>query len=82
MFHSFLGEAVEDWRAARSLVRAIATNYRLPYFTVSPTFSVCPVHGYISGEHYACPKCAEEERERLRSEIRSLERERSSVGER
>ncbi|MCG8479635.1 MAG: ribonucleoside triphosphate reductase [Spirochaetales bacterium] len=82
VFHSFLGEAVEDWRAARSLVRAIATNYRLPYFTVSPTFSVCPVHGYISGEHYACPKCAEEERERLRSEIRSLERERSSVGER
>ncbi len=82
VFHSFLGEAVEDWRAARSLVRAIATNYRLPYFTVSPTFSVCPVHGYIRGEHYTCPKCAEEERERLRAEIRSLEEERASVGDR
>ena len=79
VFHSFLGEAVEDWRAARSLVRAIATNYRLPYFTVSPTFSICPVHGYIPGEHYTCPTCAEEERERLRAEIRSLEKERAGA---
>jgi len=53
--HIFLGEQIDDWRQVRRLVRSIAENYRLPYFTLSPTFSICPVHGYIPGEHPYCP---------------------------
>lgn len=53
--HIYLGEQVDDWRQVRRLVRSIAENYRLPYFTLSPTFSICPVHGYIPGEHPYCP---------------------------
>ncbi|MBE0599006.1 MAG: ribonucleoside triphosphate reductase [Desulfuromonadales bacterium] len=55
VFHGFLGERLEDWKSARLLVRRIAENFRLPYFTVSPTFTICPVHGYIAGEHFSCP---------------------------
>lgn len=55
VFHGFLGERLEDWRSARLLVQRIAENFRLPYFTLSPTFTICPVHGYISGEHFCCP---------------------------
>jgi ribonucleoside-triphosphate reductase len=55
VFHGFLGERLEDWRAARLLVRRIAENFHLPYFTLSPTFTICPVHGYITGEHFECP---------------------------
>jgi anaerobic ribonucleoside-triphosphate reductase len=55
VFHAFLGERIDDWRQARLLVRRIAERFRLPYFTLTPTFSVCPVHGYISGEHRWCP---------------------------
>ena len=57
VFHSFLGEKLPDWKAAANLVRKIAENYRLPYYTMSPTYSVCPEHGYITGEQYACPIC-------------------------
>ncbi|MBR5383575.1 MAG: ribonucleoside triphosphate reductase, partial [Clostridia bacterium] len=57
VFHAFLGEKLPDWRAAATLVRKIAENYRLPYYTMSPTYSVCKNHGYISGEHYSCPQC-------------------------
>ena len=57
VFHGFLGEKLPDWKAAASLVRKIAENYRLPYYTISPTYSVCSEHGYISGEHFTCPKC-------------------------
>ena len=53
--HIFLGEQLDDWRQARRLVRTVAENFRLPYYTLTPTFSVCPVHGYISGEHRYCP---------------------------
>jgi len=55
VFHGFLGERLEDWRSARLLVRRIAENFKLPYFTISPTFTICPVHGYIAGEHFDCP---------------------------
>jgi len=55
VFHGFLGERLEDWHAARLLVRRIAENFHLPYFTLSPTFTICPVHGYITGEHFECP---------------------------
>ncbi len=55
VFHGFLGERLDDWRSARLLVRRIAENFHLPYFTLSPTFTICPVHGYITGEHFSCP---------------------------
>ncbi len=57
VFHAFLGEKLPDWKAAASLVPKIAENYRLPYYTLSPTYSVCKEHGYISGEHFTCPHC-------------------------
>ena len=57
VFHAFLGEKLPDWRAAANLVRAIAENYRLPYYTMSPTYSICKEHGYLSGEQKICPKC-------------------------
>ncbi len=57
VFHAFLGEKLPDWKSAATLVRTIAENYRLPYYTMSPTYSVCQEHGYISGEHFVCPKC-------------------------
>lgn len=75
VFHVFLGEAPEDLGAVRDLVKAIASSYRVPYYTISPTFSICPVHGYLSGEHFNCPRCKAEKEERLRGEIRSLEAE-------
>ena len=57
VFHAFLGEKLPDWRAAASLVRKIAENYRLPYYTLSPTYSVCREHGYLTGEQKTCPHC-------------------------
>ncbi len=57
VFHAFLGEKLPDWKAAANLVRKIAENYKLPYYTMSPTYSVCKDHGYITGEHYTCPIC-------------------------
>ena len=60
VFHAFLGEKLPDWKAAASIVRKIAQNYKLPYYTLSPTYSVCRNHGYIAGEHYKCDKCGEE----------------------
>ncbi len=55
VLHIFLGEQIDDWRQARRLVRTVAESYRLPYYTLTPTFSICPVHGYIAGEHAFCP---------------------------
>ncbi len=57
VFHAFLGEKMPDWKAAANLVRKIAENYKLPYYTMSPTYSVCKDHGYLSGEQYTCPIC-------------------------
>ncbi len=57
VFHAFLGEKLPDWKAAANLVRTIAENYKLPYYTMSPTYSVCSEHGYLTGEQKACPKC-------------------------
>ena len=57
VFHAFLGEKLPDWQSAAALVRKIAENYQLPYYTISPTYSVCRDHGYLSGEQYSCPYC-------------------------
>lgn len=59
VFHAFLGEKLPDWKAAAKLVRTIAQNYKLPYYTMSPTYSICKNHGYISGESFVCPDCGE-----------------------
>ena len=57
VFHAFLGEKLPDWRTAANLVRKIAENFKLPYYTMSPTYSICQEHGYLSGEHSVCPQC-------------------------
>ena len=57
VFHAFLGEKLPDWRAAADLIRTIAENYKLPYYTLSPTYSICKEHGYLAGEQKICPHC-------------------------
>ncbi len=59
VFHTFLGEKLPTWQSAAKLVKTIAENYKLPYYTMSPTYSVCKQHGYINGEEYICPKCGD-----------------------
>jgi len=60
VLHIFLGEKVSDTTVLKSLIKKIATHYRLPYFTITPTFSVCPAHGYLTGEHHTCSECSQE----------------------
>ena len=72
VFHGFIGEAITDWRTCRDLVKTIAYHYHLPYFTITPTFSVCPIHGYIKGEHFSCPYCQQEDHEKTLKELESL----------
>ena len=57
VFHAFLGQKLDDWKATMNLVRTIAENYKLPYYTMSPTYSVCATHGYLNGEQFTCPHC-------------------------
>ena len=59
VFHAFLGEKLPGWQSAAALVRKIAENYKLPYYTMSPTYSICKNHGYLTGEQYTCPECGE-----------------------
>lgn len=59
VFHAFLGEKLPSWKSAANLVHKIAENYKLPYYTLSPTYSICKKHGYIAGEHFTCPTCGE-----------------------
>ena len=59
VFHTYLGEKLPSWKSAANLVRTIASNYKLPYYSISPTYSVCKNHGYIAGEHFICPDCGE-----------------------
>ncbi|HPS43123.1 MAG TPA: ribonucleoside triphosphate reductase [Treponemataceae bacterium] len=81
VFHVFLGEAIKDWESCRDLVKAVASNYRIPYFSLTPTFSVCPVHGYINGEHFECPTCKAEREEILVGKLAELETERKAAAE-
>jgi len=60
VLHGFIGERINDAEACKNLVRKIAENYHLPYYTITPTFSICPKHGYLAGEHFYCPKCDQE----------------------
>lgn len=79
VFHMFLGEAPDDWRAVRDLVKTVASTYRIPYYTVSPTYSVCPIHGYLAGEQWHCPKCKAEKEAKLKAEIAKVEKELETV---
>ncbi|GMO45647.1 MAG: ribonucleoside triphosphate reductase [Treponemataceae bacterium] len=79
VFHTFLGEAVKDWRACRDLVKTVTANYRIPYVTISPTFSVCRIHGYLNGEQFECPKCRAENEAKLRAQLAALEAEREAA---
>ncbi len=79
MFHGFIGEALDDWESCRNLIKAIANNYKIPFFTISPTFSVCPVHGYLSGEHFYCPKCKEEKENEIKKQINELKKEKEKL---
>ncbi len=72
VFHAFIGEAISDWESCKKMVKAIAYNYRLPYFTISPTFSICPKHGYLKGEYFNCYKCELEKKEELKLKIKEL----------
>jgi len=87
VFHSFVGEALPSAEAVKKLVKTIAKKYRLPYFTITPTFSICPKHGYIPGEHRYCPKCDEEigykdEAQKNYVEARIIEKEKPDDNER
>ena len=59
VFHGFLGEHLPNWKACSELVKTIATRFKLPYFTITPTYSICKNHGYLSGEQFECPNCKE-----------------------
>lgn len=80
VFHIFLGESIKDWQACRSLVKAVASHYRIPYFSISPTFSICPKHGYLDGEHFECPLCKREKQAALEERLRELEEEKAALG--
>lgn len=69
VLHGFLGERIWDINMVKNLVRKIAENYALPYFTLSPTFSICPVHGYLAGEQPICPKCVIEQKTEIYSRV-------------
>jgi len=69
VFHLYLGEPVSGASACRNLVRRVLENYRIPYLTITPTFSVCPVHGYLPGERPFCPRCEEESGRRQPCEV-------------
>lgn len=77
VLHLYMNEAVSSPQACRELVRRTLTNFRLPYITVTPTFSICPKHGYLSGRHDFCPKCDAELIAKKRSEYQKAEKERA-----
>ena len=79
MFHVYMGEALKDWKACADLVRTISHKYRIPFFTISPTYSICKIHGYIPGEQFECPKCKAEREKELRTRLKQLEAEKETI---
>ncbi|AEI14447.1 anaerobic ribonucleoside-triphosphate reductase [Flexistipes sinusarabici DSM 4947] len=73
VFHIFVGESVDDTSSVKELIRKVSNGYKLPYFTITPTFSICPVHGYIKGEYGNCPLCRQEAQEKLMKELKELQ---------
>ena len=79
VFHTFVGEQIKDWKNCQNLVCTVFTNYKIPYLTISPVYSICPIHGYLSGEHFECPKCKAEKEKELKEKIRKLEEEKQKL---
>lgn len=79
VFHTFVGEQIKDWKNCQNLVRTVFTTYKIPYLTISPVYSICPIHGYLSGEHFECPKCKAEKEKELKEKIRKLEEEKQKL---
>ena len=75
VLHIFVGEKITDTRSIKLLIKNIFENYRLPYLTITPTFSICPIHGYIAGEHAECPICKAERVEEIEKKIKELKKE-------
>ena len=69
VFHMFVGEAISDYESVKNLIKTVVNNYRLPYITLTPTFSICPTHGYLSGKHEYCPQCVVEQKCEVYSRI-------------
>lgn len=79
VFHTYIGSQIKDWKATRDLIRTVFTNYKIPYLTISPTYSICPIHGYIAGEHFECPKCKAEKIAKLKARLSELEKEKEEL---
>ncbi|MCR4579355.1 MAG: ribonucleoside triphosphate reductase [Treponema sp.] len=79
MFHVFMGEALKDWKSCADLVRTIASKYRIPFFTISPTYSICKIHGYLIGQQFECPKCKAEKEKALKDKLKKLEAEKEKI---
>ena len=79
MFHVYMGEALKDWKACADLVRTISSKYRIPFFTISPTYSICKIHGYINGQQFECPKCKAEKEKALKIRLEQLEAEKAKL---
>ncbi len=78
VFHGLLGEEIKDIEACKNLVKTICTNYKIPYFTISPVYSICPKHGYLAGKQFNCPKCKKEEQIIIKGKIKKLEEEKKN----
>lgn len=79
MFHVYMGEALKDWKSCADLVRTIASKYRIPFFTISPTYSICKIHGYLNGQQFECPKCKAEKEKALKDKLKQLEAEKEEL---
>lgn len=79
VFHTFVGQQITDWKVCRDLVRTMLSNYRIPYVTISPIYSICKKHGYIPGEHFECPKCKAEKQAFLKAKLVALQNERDQA---
>ena len=79
VFHTFVGQQITDWKVCRDLVRTMLSNYRIPYVTISPIYSICKKHGYIPGEHFECPKCKAEKQAFLKAKLVALQNEKEQA---
>jgi len=79
MFHVYMGESLKDWKSCAELVKTISDKYRIPFFTISPTYSICQIHGYIAGQQFECPKCKIEKEKVLKEKLKVLETEKEKI---
>ncbi len=79
MFHVYMGEAIKDWKSCAELVKTISNKYRIPFFTISPTYSICKIHGYLIGQQFECPKCKAEKEKALKEKLKELQAEKEAI---